>query len=289
MRSLVLCVLAVGSAAGPLFGGAPAPPPSADHKFVQSEVVVTGTVTALEQGTVGATAPYPGAKAKVWYRIAVVKIESALVGAEGLTHLKVGFTLPDPSAPPARGSGGVIRPRQPVPELKEGQSVLLYLCKHPTAGFYVMPARFLPADLGTVAGGNELETAKAFAAALRDPLKGLKSDRPEVRAETAALLVAKYGAYPALGAQVKPVPIDATESGLILQGLAGGDCRAGPNGAPPAAVRALYGLGLTEQDGWKQPVVRPGQDPFAKTKDAFVKWLAGPGQDYRIKKLVPKK
>ena len=36
--------------------------------------------------------------------------------------------------------------------------------------------------------------------------------------------------------------------------------------------------------------VKPGQPPvnFNKlTQEAFVQWLAGPGKDYRIKKLVP--
>jgi hypothetical protein len=289
MRFALLSVFAVSGLTDPVFAGIAAPPPSATAKFASSEVVVTGKVTAIEKDPVTAIAPYAGAKEKVAYRVAVVKIESALAGANGQTHIKVGFVPPDPSAPPDRGSGGVIRPREPVPELKEGQTVLLYLSKHPTEGFYVMPSRFMPADLGTAAGGQELADAKKFAEALADPLKGLKSDKPEVRAETAALLVTKYGAYPAIGTTVEPVPIDAAESALILKCLAEADWRAGLNGAPPAAASALYQLRLTEKDGWKQPVVKPGEDGFAKTKEAFVKWLDGPGKDYRIKKLVPKK
>ncbi|HEY1186060.1 MAG TPA: hypothetical protein VGE74_00325 [Gemmata sp.] len=288
MRPLILCVFAASGTAGPALAGAPAPLPDASRKFVQSEVVVTGKVTALEKDTVRATAPHTGAKDNVAYRVAVVKIDAALVGASGVTHIKVGFVPPDPKAPPVRGSGGVIRPPAPVPELKDGQTVLLYLCKHPAADFYVMPWQFMPADLGTVAGTQELDTAKTFAAALADPLKGLQSDARGVRAETAARLVAKYRAYPALGAKVEPVPIGADESRLILRGIAEGDWSPTRSGAAPAAVQALYALGLTAKDGWKVPIVKPGEDVFGKTQEAFARWLEGPGREYRVKRFAPK-
>lgn len=58
-------------------------------------------------------------------------------------------------------------------------------------------------------------------------------------------------------------------------------------------MQAFNSLGLTPQDGFVRPrpmPARPGQPPVnfnQLTQEAFVQWLAGPGKDYRIKKLVP--
>ncbi len=272
-----------------------APPPSTFDRFVQSDVVVVGKVTAIEKATVDATLPYPGTKDKVAHTVAVVKIGTAVAGANNLTHVRVGFVPPDPKAPPLRGSGGVIRPREPVPELKDGQEMLLFLVKHPTADFYVMPGRNLPYDASSDVGKKELEVVKKFAAVLADPMKGLTSDKADVRAETAAIAVAKYRTYPVFPAKIEEVALPAEESKLILKVLAEGDWTQNGRGEQPHALYGFHNLGLTEKDGWKEPVLppaQPGQPPIdfgTVQKDAFVKWLAGPGKDYRIKKVVPKK
>src|SRR5262245_29107475 len=125
-------------------------------------------------------------------------------------------------------------------------------------------------------------------------MKGLKSNKAEVRGETAALVVMKYRSYPAFGGETEQVAIPAEESKLILKALAEGDWKPGRFNATPNALTAFGYLGLTEKDGWIQPkiVVVPGQpapDYGAVMKDAFGKWLAGAGKDYQIKKVVPKK
>jgi hypothetical protein len=57
----------------------------------------------------------------------------------------------------------------------------------------------------------------------------------------------------------------------------------------------FFQLGLSDKDGWKQPEFPrpvPGAPPVdyvALQKEAFVKWLAGPGKDYVVKKVVAKK
>jgi hypothetical protein len=293
MPRILLSALAVVVLAVPARAGAPAPPPSTFQKFAGADAVVTGKVTAVEKDTVDATAPYPGAKEKVAYKVAVVKVDGRIVGADGVTHIKVGFVPPDPNAPLLKGSGGVIRPREPVPVLKDGQEVLVFLVKHPTADFYVMPSRFLPVDVSGDAGKKELATVKRFAEVLADPMKGLKSDKAEVRAETAALLVAKYRTYPQTGAKVEEVAVPADESNLILRGLAEGDWT-GRIDPRPNALTAFYHLGLTAKDGWAEPVFpkpKPGEvvDFNAIQKAAVVKWLDGPGKNYQIKKFVPKK
>ena len=287
-RDLLVAALAVAVFAGPVLGGAPAPPPSTFQKFSAAEVLVTGKVTAIEKDTVDATSPYAGAKDKVTYKVAVVKIDGALAGANNLTHIKVGFVPPDPNAPPLRGSGGVIRQREPVPILKEGQEMLLFLVKHPTADFHVMGYRNMPADISTEAGKKELDTVKKFTAVLADPMKGLKSDKAEVRAETAMIVVMKYRTYPTFETKIEEVAIPADESKLLLKGLAEADWD-GRAGGPTHPLYAYYQLGLTAKDGWQEPVAKPGVDFNTLMKEAFAKWLAGPGKDYQIKKVVPKK
>jgi len=290
-----------GSAKALMIAMRPAP-----QRAVTADVVAVGKVTAIEKDTVDA-APFPGAKEKVAYKVAVVKIGDNLAGANNLTHIKIGF-IPPAKVQPGGGPvppGGVrpairpIRPGLQAPELKEGQEMLFFLVKHPSADFYVMPGMSPPVDATTDAGKKEVEAVKKVTAVLADPMKGLKSDKADVRAETAATMVMKYRSYPDFGAaEVEQVAINADESKLILKAIAESDwkqVRPGPGAAGMNPMNAFYQLGLTDKDGWKQPAFpqpQPGQPPVdfaAIQKEAFVKWLAGPGKDYVIKKVVAKK
>lgn len=292
-------VLGVGSAGALMIAIRPAA-----QRAVTAEVAVVGKVTAIEKEAVDA-APFPGAKEKVAYKVAVVKIESALSGVKEVTHVKIGFVPPKPvPAPvPVQPGGPAIQPIRPrpgfqAPELKVGQEMLFFLAKHPSADFYVIPGMSPPVDLATDSGKKELEAVKKVLAVLADPMKGLKSDKADERLLTATTMVTKYRAYPEAGGEVTQVAIGAEESKLILKALAEADWsnQVRPGAAPAASpINAFYQLGLTDKDGWKQPVFprpQPGQprvDFNALTKDAFVKWLDGPGKDYQIKKNVPKK
>jgi hypothetical protein len=133
-------------------------------------------------------------------------------------------------------------------------------------------------------------------AVLAEPMKGLKSDKLETRVETAVALMQKYRSYPDYGGEVDQVAIDKEESKLILKAIADADwkqVRPAPGAAN--AMNAFYMLGLTDKDGWVPPKFvrpQPGQPPIdfaAVQKEAFVKWLGGPGKDYQIKKVVAKK
>ena len=86
--------------------------------------------------------------------------------------------------------------------------------------------------------------------------------------------------------------IPAEESKIILNALAAAEWKPGRFGTPNA-FNAFNQLGLNKNDGWVQPriVNVPGQPPVdyaAVMKETFTKWLAGPGKDYVIKKVVPK-
>lgn len=272
---------------------------SPTQRALAADTVVVGKVTAVEKETVEA-APFPGATEKVRYKVAVVQITTPLAGAGNLTHIKVGFVPPLPAQPPQPGpQPGAIRPpiRRPGlvrPELKEGQEYVLFLVKHAEGGFYVMPPMSPPLDAKAESAKKEIEGIKKVLAVVADPEKALKAEKPADRAFAAVILATKYRTYPDFAPAVEEVPIPAEESRQILQGLADADWtkfdRTAPNG-----MQAFYMLGLTEKDGWTPPrpvPVKPGQ-PAANinlvTKEAFIKWLAGPGKDYRIKRVVAKK
>ena len=265
-----------------------AKPPA--QRAVTADAVVVGTVTAVEPAEVEA-APFPGAEEKVKFKVAVVQVKDALAGAKGLTHIKVGFV--PPAAPPA-GTGGIRRrPGLLPPELKEGQEFLFFLAKHPDAGFYVMPNMSPPLDATDAGAKAEVEAAKKALAVVADPLKALKAEKAEDRHAAAVALLGKYRSYPDFGGEVEEGPISAEESKLILKGLAEGDWgkfrRDQPN-----PMQAFFSLGLSEADGFAPPnpqPAAPGQpvDINALHKKAFEAWRAGPGKDYVVKRVTPKK
>jgi hypothetical protein len=269
---------------------------------VTADVVVVGKVTAIEKDTVDAP-QFPGAKEKIAHKVAVVKINTNLAGANNLTHIKIGFVPPPKVQPggPVPVDQPAIQPIRPrpglqMPEIKEGAEMMFFLVKHPNADFYIIPNMSPPVDVKEEAGKKEVEAVKKVTELLADPMKGLKSDKADVRAETAATLVMKYRSYPDFGGEVDQVAINADESKLIMKAIAEADwkqVRPAPGGMN--AMNAFYMLGLTEKDGWVPPKFvrpQPGQPPVdfaAVQKDAFTKWLAGAGKDYVIKKVVAKK
>lgn len=264
------------------------------QRAVSADAVIVGKVTSVENETVEVKAPK--GTAKTAYRIAVVKVENALMGGSGLTHVKVGFipapvqaapALP-PNAPPGLGiavsSGGR---RQPTPELKVGDEFVFFLAKHPTAGFYFMPMMSPPIAAKSEQATKIIESTKKLSAVLADPTKGLKSEKPEDRFFAAATLLAKYRSYPDAGSEVDQVAIPAEESKLILSGLLDGDWNV-YNADSVNGQQAVGMLGITPKEGYKYPMVKPGQKVGEVQKQAFATWFAGPGKDFVVKKFVPK-
>ena len=201
------------------------------------------------------TAPWHyNEKHKTTYKVATVAVETAFAGGgegEGDQGRVRAAGRPSPNEKPPR--------RVPDrPQLKEGQEVLLFLTRHPTAEFYVLPAIHPPVEVKGEHGKTELESAKRFAAALADPMKGLKSDKAAVRAETAAFLVIKYRAVGESVREVDPVAIPAEESKLILAALLEADWNARPrpfgwtDDPAPHPLSAFQQLYLTEKDGWSR-------------------------------------
>ena len=254
------------------------------ERAVTADVVVVGTVTAVEPDPVE-VAPVPGAPGKVAFRLAVVKVDEPLAGAAALTHVKVGF-VPRPQTGPRRFG---------TPDLKAGDRYALFLTRHPVGNFYVMPFTSPPLDPTTDVGKAELAEAKKALAVLADPTKALTAAKADDRAYAAAVLVTKYRSAPETGAEPAEVPVTTDESRLILRGLADGDWKQGARFNTVTPFVAFNRLGLGPQDGWNPPppprpaAGQPPADFAALTKEAFVRWLDGPGRDYRVKRFVPKK
>jgi hypothetical protein len=203
IRNLLMAAVVAALVPLPARGGAAPPPPSVVERFLMSEVVVVGKVARIEEDAVEATAPYAGAKEKQKYRVAVVTIDTHVAGADRPKEIKVGF-VPWPKRGP---NDRPLRTDTLMPELKEGQESLFFLAKHPTADFHVMPGRNYPVDVRTGQAKAELEVLKRAAAVLADPLKALKSDRPEARAEAAAILLLRHRSVPGLVAETESVAV----------------------------------------------------------------------------------
>jgi hypothetical protein len=256
------------------------------QKLVRADAVIVGKVTAIEKDTVDA-APFPGAPNKLVYKVAVIKIESGIVGAANTTHIKVGFIPPppaDPTAPPSLFSAPVIP--------TEGMHGLFYLTRHHGGEFYTIDPLLPPIESTASGYLDQVAPVKKGAAVLAEPMKALGSEKGADRFFAASVLIHKYRTHPGnvIGGKVETQKVPAEESKLILKGLTDGDWKPAPN--DPNALNP-YGtfslLGITEKDGFELPIAKPNEDFAEKSKEAFVKWLSGPGKDFQISKWVVKK
>lgn len=232
-------------------------------RMLTAEVVMVGKVVSVEKE--------PVVDGQASFTVAKVKIEDGLTGTKNLTHVTVGFLK----------SGG--------PQLAEGEQYLFFLTRHPTAGLHLMPWNMVPiAGKDTKFKAAVAEVTKA-AAALKDPVAALKADKPADRGLAAVVLLTRYRTPPPNVRQLENEDLPEEESKLLLKALADADWTSGdgPNG--PNGFTAFRGLALTQRDGWTPPGVKPGANAVEEYKRAFAAWLEGKGQEYRVKKLVPKK
>jgi len=269
-------VLAALLGAGPARADMAAPPPPLQRAAV-AQTVVIGKVISIEDKTVTAKR-YPGDTEKGEYQVAVVKIDDAIIGAKGLTHIRVGL-IPASVNPNVK-----YRRPQPV-QLKKGDEVILFLRPHFDANFHVAPNYYDGIFKSPNSGFEQLvPEIKRAGKLLNDPTAGLTSKDVKDRTETATLLIARYRGPDYSDPNRKQEPIDARESKLILEALAGADWGKGEgrwDRVTPAA--AFAALNLTPKDGWTPP-----QD-FSKFPEAAKKWLRENAGTYRVKKWVEDK
>lgn len=285
MLRVSLAAFVVLAAALPARADRIAPIASPVERTLRVPVVVTGKVTAVEKDTVDAPL-YPGATNKVAHKIAVVKIETALAGADGLTHIKVGFVTPAAEKVTGIRAGRGLN----NPELKEGQEWLFFLTKNADGNFHAIAYMTPPVESAANDYKAQVESVKKVLAVVADPAKALKAEKAEDRFSAAVATIYKLR-MPPEGArgQTENVALAADESRAILKALTEGTWVTDRSGGSLTGYSAFAMLGLGAADGWKPPAGVAGEDFAETTRAAFAKWLDGPGKDYRIKKVVPKK
>jgi hypothetical protein len=262
-----------------------------------ADCIVVGKVTAIEEKPVMAP-PFKGATVKIEYHIAVVKVAEDLKGAMGQTHVRVAY-LPPPPPPPKPvnppGTGPIVIgpppfPLKPVTIDSEG---CFLLKKVGDETFY----RIVDSSYNDYIAKNDKDFARKLALAKRslklldDPDAGLKSKDAADRLLAADLLLYRYQV--AAGPKAKTEPVDAAQSKLILEAIAGGDWSQTDYSGEQVTARGVFQmLRLTPKDGWKAPQQGANQDirVFMKEWDmAAQKWLKDNCETYRVQRWVPEK
>jgi hypothetical protein len=176
--------------------------------------------------------------------------------------------------------------------LAEGQEGVFFLTRHHSGAFHIINPMLNPTDTTAVDYKDQLALVKRSAEVLAEPVKALKAEKATDRLFAATVLVHRYRSYPANASSGPLVPekLPAEESKLILKAFADGDWKSDPNNPNIFnAYQTFSLLGITEKDGFQSPLAKPNEDFVEKSKGAFVAWLAGPGKEYRVSKLVPRK
>jgi hypothetical protein len=250
-----------------------APPPVAG-RVAAADCVVVGKVAALEEKPAFAAA-FPGAPQKNEYRIAVVTIKERLVGARGLTSVRVSFH-------PVQGNNYKRRFYQV--NLKAGQHVCLLLRRHFEENFYLATNYYDVLVLPQQGVLQELNQIRQYAGLLARPEAGLKSKTAEERFLTAALLITRYrNSRRFAGQKVQTEAIDARQSQRLLAVLAEVDWNKPRAFGEISPQQVFFQLGLTKQDGWDPPQVVQSANEIANAARA---WLKKHGDSYRIKRFV---
>jgi hypothetical protein len=233
------------------------------ERVVRADLVVMGTVTAIEDQRVTASGGGNLAGIKVAYKIARVKVTEVLAGPKERVTVRVGF-LPDP-------------------ELAAGHEACFLLAKHTQGDFFVpvvgpisgSPPASVFIDKNSPAFKEQLALVRRCARLLSDPAAGLKAKDRDDRFLTAAMLVLRYRSYPGDGRPFKKKPIDAAESKQILEALRDADwSKQYPETwlAPSAVFNHLH----------LDPSIYNSSSQGADPK----KWLRENAARYRIERLV---
>jgi hypothetical protein len=288
-RSLVLglaSVLCVGVAASlsPARALVIAPQPIA-QRVATADCVVFGKVIGFGDKTVSVPA-FPGVKDKQEYQIALVKIETNVLGAKGMKEIRVGF-IPPPPPPPVDGNGGNPRIfRKPFRGVTFtlNQEACLFLTKHHEGDFYTAPMYFSVINKqGNANFDKEMDEVKHGAKLLADPKAGLAAEDKADRLLTAGMLVARYRQRRPSDGEPKTQPIDAELSKKILRTLADTDWAARPARPGPFQMtpqNIFFQLNLTAADGWTAP------KDFKQLPEKAKQWCADNADKYRIQRFV---
>jgi hypothetical protein len=269
MRPPTVAAVALLVAAGPARADMMAPAPIPD-RVARAGCIVVGKVTGFTDRLVAANPYYAPTGPRADHQVAVVEVQSVLLGDKALKTLKVGFV-------PAGTR------RAAYFNLAAGEEALYFLTPHPDGEFFVLPmyydrrVRNPRADSGF---DKDVELTQRCVRLLADPEAGLKARDAGDRLLTAGMLLTRYRTRPP-GVKLRTEPIPAEQSKLILRTLAEADWdEAGRSGREMGPQELFVKLGLTENDGWKAP---GDATQFAA---AAKKWLKDNSDKYRIQRLV---
>ena len=283
-------------------------PPKPAVLASQSDVVVIGKVVEVEKDTVEATA-YKGAPKgeKTAYKIAVIKIEEAIIGGKGLTQFRVGFpegaAAGGPAVPPPPPGGGLVRIRpgggRPGPvALTAGTEGVFFLAPHHDGDFYVLAFNGTGAPLSKKDENykKELEAIKKVAKTIDDPVSALKAKELDDRFAAAMMILQRYNQSRTGGTAREAIP--AEENKLIVALMMElpwqpklDKPRTGSDPVPPSRSQLWYSINPQEQ-GFKQPVIKPAKpgDPqpdYNKIlEDATTAFLKDNAEKIKIKRYV---
>lgn len=275
-------------------------------RVAHADAVVVGKVTEVEADPVEVTA-YAGAPKdqKVSYKVAVLKIDDALLGASGLTRFRVGFPADAPAADAPAGDtlapvpriGRLRRPGVQVVALTPGMEGCFFLTRHHEGDFYVLtggPPVLAKADNYA----KELEQIKKMAKAIDDPVAALKAKELTDRFRAAQAILTRYqtprGAKPGQPPAREPIPDEETKLIVaLLKDLPWVSPPAGSGEQSPSRSALWYQINPAEI-GFKQPAVpaqKAGDPPvdFNKVMDeATTTFLTDNGDKIKIKRYAAK-
>lgn len=253
--------------------------PTVPEKVAGSETVIVGKVVAIEEMVVKAS-PFPGSPEKVDYTVANIRIETGVLGARGLTNVRVGFqAVGEPMNRPLRP----IRPQFNM-SLKLGQEAIFFLAPHHDADFVIMPNLLQPIEKSAEGYARQLDLVKKLAQMVEKPVEALKAGQASDRLLAAGVLVYRYRR--AVPNRTKQEAIPAEENRLILKALAEADWTANDANAAFTA-RSVFGmLGVGAEHGFTPPRPARGTDYTKAYNEAAQAWLRSNGERFAIKRYV---
>ncbi|GIW78927.1 MAG: hypothetical protein KatS3mg105_0734 [Gemmatales bacterium] len=251
---------------------------SVGDRVAMAEHVVVGKVTKIEDKAVLAPR-FPGTKDEYPFQIGIVEVKESLVGAKGLTHVRVGFQVPP--AVPANPNVPVVATVAP-PQLKVGQEGIFFLRQHGKENFFTHWYGDFIGPTETPHFAATVVTIKKLGKLLENPQAGLKAKSADDRFLTAALLLARYTTPPVTKERKdwKQIPIPAEESRLILNALYEADWNRKTDVDGLTPVAAFFKLNLTPNDGFQRP------RDYRQVPAAAKKWLKKNMATYRIQRYV---
>jgi hypothetical protein len=272
-----------------------APNRSPTARAVEAEVVVIGKVAEIEKEAVEGPA-YAGAPKdqRATYKVAVVKIEDRLIGAKGLTLVRVGFSADAPAAgpptapPPVAARVARPQPRVVAVALTAGLEGCFMLDRLPGADFYVLSGNGPPLDKKDENYAKQVGSVPKVARAIEDPVTALKAKDLDDRFLAAHAVLRRY--QRGSPSDVLGIPIPAEENRLILDLLLElpwvPDPGAGPKvaGEPAASRAALWPLIRPDRLGFSAPKAAPGADANKQMDEATAAFLKANKDRIKLKK-----